>query len=234
MPKSTKYSHEQAAKLIAKHHGYILLGQYQRSDKNVLVRCETHGFEKEVRPKHLFAGALMACCCQANSAARGRLLTGKENPFYGKRHTPETIEALRLAKTGAPGHPMSESHKEALRVALTGKPRPESVRIKVRDGVILRHNDFDYCLAKARNGKTAGKPGWFYVARIEGGLKFGSTAAGVGYRERCLKQQFGPEATVVLACRVSDCGAYEAAMMEAHRQHWIRSEEFHDFLSVNV
>lgn len=229
MPR-VKYTQEQAAHLIAKHHNYVLVGTYKRRDNNVLVRCELHNFEKEVRPGHLFAGALMACCCRDNIAARGRNCIGEANPFYGKRHTPETIEAMRNAKIGVPGPPLSASHKKALLDAITGKPRSDEVRGKVRAGMIKRHLDFEYCIAKARNGKTAGKKGWFYIARTASGLKFGSTTVGVAYREQRLKQQFGPETSVLITCQVADCGAYESAMMETYRAHWQRSEQFRDFL----
>lgn len=230
MEKKGKYTQEQAAQLIAKHHGYELIGTYLRRDRNVLVRCGTHGFEKEVRPGHLFAGSLMECCCRANSAERSRSRVGDKNPFYGKRHTPETIEALRNARTGVPGHPMTASQKKALLDANTGKPRPDDVRAKVRIGVMKKYLDFEYCTAKARNGKTAGKKGWFYIARTSSGLKFGSTTVGLAYRERRLKQQFGPETSMLVTCQVADCGGYKTAMMEAHRAHWQRSEHFRDFL----
>lgn len=84
-------------------------------------------------------------------------------------------------------------------------------------------------ILSADNGKTAGRPGFFYIARFPGYLKFGSTSD-VRRRWYELKHQHGTAPERVLIAQVPDAGAYEAMMMERYREHWIGGERFRDFL----
>lgn len=58
----------------------------------------------------------------------GASMKGEQNPFYGKKHNPETAERLRLAKIGRSvngGKPKSAEHKAKLSAALKGRKNPE-------------------------------------------------------------------------------------------------------------
>lgn len=57
----------------------------------------------------------------------GASLKGERNPFYGKKHSPETAERLRLAKLGRSvnkNKPKSEEHRAKLSAALKGRKNP--------------------------------------------------------------------------------------------------------------
>jgi len=85
----------------------------------------------------------------------------------------------------------------------------------------------DYHINKAATGKTAGKRGYFYIADIgDGLLKFGSIVLmSPADRMHLLRRAEGRSKLLMLA-EVGDAGAYEAAMMNAHRKHWVRGERF--------
>lgn len=58
----------------------------------------------------------------------GACMKGERNPFFGKKHSPETAERLRLAKIGRSvngGKPKSPEHKAKLSAALKGRKNPE-------------------------------------------------------------------------------------------------------------
>lgn len=58
----------------------------------------------------------------------GASMKGEKNPFYGKKHSPETAERLRLAKIGRSvngGKPKSAEHKAKLSAALKGRKNPK-------------------------------------------------------------------------------------------------------------
>ena len=234
MPRGYKLTHEDAARRIAEH-GYLLVGEYRRKDEKVLVRCEKHGFEKEVEPGHLFRGALMACCSREASAARGRTMIGEKNPFFGRSHSFRTREKISVAKLEGENHlrgkPRPQYLTDALVRSITGVPRKQPVRDRLRAHMLKRHKDFDYCVSKTLVGRTNGKPGWFYVIRVGDSIKFGSATTTMGYRLARHRQKHGSGVELLMQCAVSDCGAYEAAMMQAHREHWLHGEFFKDFLS---
>ena len=57
----------------------------------------------------------------------GASMKGERNPFYGKKHSPETAERLRIAKIGRPVNkdtPKSAEHKAKLSAALKGRKNP--------------------------------------------------------------------------------------------------------------
>lgn len=49
---------------------------------------------------------------------------GKDNPFYGKKHSIETKEKMRLAKLGKKRGPMSQETKDKISKANMGKSNP--------------------------------------------------------------------------------------------------------------
>jgi hypothetical protein len=58
----------------------------------------------------------------------GAILEGERNPFYGKTHTPEAIEAIRLKNTGKhynKGAYRSPEHRAKLSAALMGRKNPD-------------------------------------------------------------------------------------------------------------
>jgi hypothetical protein len=57
----------------------------------------------------------------------GASLKGERNPFYGKKHSDESLQKLRLFKIGVSvnaGVPKSKEHREKLSAALKGKSNP--------------------------------------------------------------------------------------------------------------
>lgn len=56
--------------------------------------------------------------------------SGKTNPFYGRKHTTESLEKMRLAKVGKKA---SDATKAKQSLARRGKPKPESFRAKVAE-----------------------------------------------------------------------------------------------------
>ena len=62
----------------------------------------------------------------------GASLKGEKNPFYGKKHTKESIELARQKKLGISvnkGAIRSLEHRKKLSLALKGKPRPDISKI---------------------------------------------------------------------------------------------------------
>ena len=58
----------------------------------------------------------------------GASMKGERNSFFGKKHTPETTERLRLAKIGRSvngGKPKTAEHRAKLSAALKGRKNPE-------------------------------------------------------------------------------------------------------------
>lgn len=57
----------------------------------------------------------------------GASMKGEKNPFYGKKHNPETAERLRLLKIGRSvngGKSKSDAHKAKLSASLKGRKNP--------------------------------------------------------------------------------------------------------------
>lgn len=58
----------------------------------------------------------------------GASMKGEKNPFYGKKHKPETAERLRLLKIGRSvngGKPKSPEHRAKLSASLKGRKNPK-------------------------------------------------------------------------------------------------------------
>lgn len=57
----------------------------------------------------------------------GAIMKGERNPFYGKSHSKEALQKIRLFKKGVSvnaGVPKSNEHKKKLSAALKGRPNP--------------------------------------------------------------------------------------------------------------
>lgn len=67
---------------------------------------------------------------EERSISLSESVSGENNPFYGRKHTPETIEKLRQASTGV--IPSEESRRKR-GLKLKGVPRPQKVKDKVRN-----------------------------------------------------------------------------------------------------
>lgn len=65
-----------------------------------------------------------------------KIMTGKNNNFYGKKHTKESIEKIRLANNGKNnpmyGKPRTEEVKQKLRLANLGKKHSKKTIEKIR------------------------------------------------------------------------------------------------------
>lgn len=226
---------ESAAQKIASHHGYILRSDWFGYEGIADCYCQKHDFEQSIRGKHAISGQRLACCHKEHmKAVLSVSMSGAGNNFYGKRHSDETKKLLSEQRLG-PKHPMFGKPRprdavEKTRAALLGRPRSDETKKKLRDFNLSISDNFEHCILKAASGKTAGKRGWFYVARLmDGRLKFGSTAVSIQYRAKRLEQVFG-SASIIVAAEVDDAGVYESEMMIRHKSHWIRGEYFRDFL----
>lgn len=210
--------------------GYELESEYLGRHFNITVRCARHDFAQEAPARHVFAGMRIACCAKEAMAANlSEKMRGVGNPFFGRKHSIESREKMSAAVMAAPhalrGRPRPAHLTEALQRAVTGKPRTAATKGKLSAHMQRRHSLFEFCARKAAEGRTAGKPGIFYMVRIGGLVKFGSATTTMHYRLTRLRQQHG-DVEPLLHCIVADAGAYEAAMMRAHRDRWVRGEYF--------
>ena len=214
--------------------GYTLLSEYKNVNTRVLLRCEKHGVEKLTFPGNIFAGGSMACCGKESMREKHRINnTGEKNPFFGKSHSIQTRDLLSRQRIGKPTNkPMPPNVKKALVEANTGKPRSEETKRKLREHMARRSGLFSYCVRKAKDGKTAGKQGIFYVVRVGDLLKFGSATTTMAYRLARLRQKHGDDVELKMYALVDDAGAYEAAMMERFESYWVKGEYFRDFTAL--
>ena len=58
-------------------------------------------------------------------------MKGEGNPFLGRKHTKESIELIKIALRGKKYGPMSEEHKEKIRLANKGKKRTKETLRKM-------------------------------------------------------------------------------------------------------
>lgn len=225
MSKSIRLSQTVAAERIA-GAGYVLVGEYRGWDVRTMVRCELHSFQKEVFPGNIFRGSKMSCCGLDENRARGRLLVGEANPFFGKKHSIQTREKLSASREGKPSPTRGVKQTPERIARQVGKPRSEETKRKLSEHMKRRSSLFVYCVRKAQQGRTAGKEGVFYMVRIGEHVKFGSATTTMRYRLTRMRQKH-PSAELLMHCLVDDAGSYEAAMMNAHREHWSHGEYFH-------
>lgn len=201
-----KLSHEEARQRFAAG-GYELLSEYERSTQKVLARCTVHDYQAMVFPGNIFKGQQMKCCgCRAISNAR-----------TGMKFSEETKQKLSLYR--------GERHHGF------GKALSEITKEKVSGSVKRKHEtDHEYAVTRAAQGKTSGKPGWFYIVKVGGNLlKFGSVSkTSVKQRIKQIGRKYG-DAVLLLKVQVADAGSYEAAMIDRYKQYWAHSEFFHDF-----
>lgn len=232
MSKSIRLSQEEAARRVAAV-GYTLDSAYLGRHFAVMVSCERHAARQTALAKNIFNGMRIACCAQeVRDAIAGDLrekMRGSANPFFGRKHSIESREKISAAVMAAPhalrGKPRPAYLTEALQRAVTGKPRGASTKAKLSAHMHRRHSLFEFCARKASEGRTAGKPGIFYIVRIGELAKFGSATTTMQYRLTRLRQKHG-RVDLLMHCVVADAGAYEAAMMNAHRDRWVRGEYF--------
>lgn len=186
--------------------GFMLAGEYVSQYSKVAAYCSAHNETHDVAPANVFRGQGLKCC---HREAIREIRTGS-------KASAETREKLSAAFSGSknPGFGLPLSAETRSRVSA-------GLRAAARASV-------DYSINKAATGKTAGKPGCFYMARTGDGLiKFGSIVRlSPSQRMQFLKIKTGG-AELLLLSKVSDAGAYEAAMMNAHREHWSHGEYFH-------
>lgn len=181
---------------------------------------------------------MLSCCAREANSERMKGATGEKNTFFGRKHSIESRERMSVAKLAGENHlrgkPRPEYLTAALKAAITGVPRSGPTKAKLSAHMSGRHRLFEFCRRKAECGRTAGKPGIFYVVRIGDQLKFGSATTTMAYRLTRLRQKHGHDVELKLHCIVGDAGAYEAAMMGRHREHWVCGEFFKDFLSQRI
>lgn len=235
MARGRKLSHEEAAERISAPHGYLLLSDYDRKDKKVIVKCIKHNHAQDALPANLWKGMMISCCArEANSARMKEAMRGSRNHFFGRSHTIATREKISNAKLARPNHmrgnPRPEYLTAALLLAITGVPRSSATKAKLSAHMSNRYRIFEYCVRKAACGKTAGKQGIFYIVKIGVELKFGSATTTMQYRLTRLRQTHGPGVELQMYCLVDNAGGYEASMMHAYKEHWIHGEYFKNFM----
>jgi len=193
--------------------GYELVGEYRGTDNKITVKCPAHGKTFEVMARGIISdGKGLMCCAIEKTRIR---MTGREV----SEETRGRISAWQQ-NGNAPWskRKMTQEHCKKMSDGLTRKYRASpATNIKL-----------------AKSGKTSGKPGWFYIAKMSNGLlKFGSTTSeDHNDRFRHFTNQFGQSGQLLLKCQVNDAGRYEADIMEKHRAHWVRGEFFRDFVGA--
>ena len=78
-------------------------------------------------------------------SALNKLRTGNLNPFYGRTHSVDTVEKIKLALTGRKKSPRAESTKKLIKGRLIGKAKSLEHRKAIKDS----HNSEEY-LTKMR------------------------------------------------------------------------------------
>jgi hypothetical protein len=219
------------AELRVANLGYELISEYLGREYKSTIRCNTHGCDQLANMHNIFSGMRLRCCHVESMRARLSVsMVGAGNHFYGKTHTLAVREAAsaRMLASDHPfrGKPRPEYLTAALKNAITGKPRSDATRALLSEKAKARHGVFEYMLRKVSGGKTSGKPGVFYILQVGDRLKFGSATTTWAYRFTRLKQKYGNDIKVLARASVDNAGAYEAAMMVAHRSLWDRGEFF--------
>lgn len=234
--RNTILSQLEAEERASRHHGYRLVSLYEgmKNGRKADFYCPVHWETHHANIKNVFSGYRLQCCHKDHMRALlSAKMSGAGNHFYGRSHTILSREKISTTKKNSPnqfrGVPRPQHVTDAIRRAITGVKRSEATRQKLREHMDRRHQNFDYCARKAACGKTAGKQGIFYIVKIGDELKFGSATTTMQYRLARLRQKHGAGVEVRMYCLVDDAGAYEAAMMGAFREHWIRGEYFRDF-----
>lgn len=234
---SSKQQSESRIRATILGRGFEMIGPYLGHKTKTAFRCLEHNEIHDAFPTSLlYKVGGMRCCGAAKVAAYG--LT---------RRLPQerVAERLRVAGFELLGGFVNVATAVSIRCLEHGlvadvAPRQLLGGKKMRccggartsarfAGQSRRHESI---VRKAANGTTAGRAGYFYVARLtDGTLKFGSAVnLSLNDRMRLLGHEFGMSAEVLLAARVPDAGAYEAHMIDIHREHWLHGEVFRDFI----
>ena len=190
--------------------GFELRSFYVNNRTKVTLFCKEHRELHEAAPSNVFKGQGLKCCHRDKAAKNRR----------GARASDETRLKLSAYRgEAASGYGRTPSLETRERISASVKS--------------LHRSSIEYEILRAKKGKTAEQKGFFYIAKLPGGiLKFGSVVRlSIQERLRLLKKQYGA-ASIALVAQVSDAGGYEAAMMKKHGGHWIRGELFRDFLGA--
>jgi len=205
MTAGIRLTHDEVMRRFA-DAGLALLTPYSNQYGKVEARCLKHNEVHPVLPTNIFKGQRLSCCGNE----------GRSVKHTGKVVSAETRSKLSAMNTGelSPRFGRSLSADERKRVS-------DGLKRAARSSV-------DYAIKKAATGKTAGKPGHFYIAKTgDGFIKFGSIVRlSPSQRMQFLRAKTGA-AELLLLAKVDDAGAYEAAMLNAHRAHWSHGEHFH-------
>ena len=82
------------------------------------------------------------------------LMSGSSNPFFGKQHTPETIERIRQQKIGKSvnkGAHLSPEKRAKISAALTGRKLSEETKLKIGNSCRGKKNP---AISKALTGRV--------------------------------------------------------------------------------
>ena len=104
-----------------------------------------------------------------SNTMKGKLV-GEKNGMYGKRHTPESIKRMKVARAGSTiteehkeavrkantGKTLSEEHKRILSQVHTGKVVSEETRERLRNANSGRKMSPEWCKQNAENKRGAG------------------------------------------------------------------------------
>ena len=112
------------AKHLAEHGKDITVGVlgFYLDKQRCLDAAKKFSEENDIVASPLWANLI------PETGMNGASFAGELNPFYGKKHTPETAERLRLQKIGKSvnkGAYRSPEHRAKLSVALKGRPNPK-------------------------------------------------------------------------------------------------------------
>lgn len=94
---------------------------------------------------------------------------GRPSSFKGKKHTEESLQKMRAAQKGHPGHPspqkgrpLSEETKDKISAALKGKPHTEEHNQRMRDALKGKPKSAEHRqhMSDAQKGKPRNTPAW--------------------------------------------------------------------------
>lgn len=207
----------EASNLLALR-GYELLSEYIGSAVKITVKCISHGVTNDVWPSAILGGGGMRCCYAERKSS---MMLGNKM-MVGRKASDEAKKKMSESRKGIP------RDVDAVRAtAELNRGKKRTAKFSENQSAWLRDKskNIEYIINRAATGKTAGKPGIFYMARVGNLIKFGSTNRTIDYRMSRLRTAEG-QADLLLSAQVDDAGAYEAAMMVAHRSLWDRGEFF--------
>lgn len=108
---------------------------YESFDKIILEQCSQTDWILDYREMHW-----VRVLDSMNNGYNCTIGGPKGHNFKGRKHSPETIEKMRMAKLGKRKGPMPEQQKEMLSKILKGRvigkrgPMPDDMKQKIKDG----------------------------------------------------------------------------------------------------